>query len=74
MGKLSLHGLMFYRLVQVQELVHHGLVAYMVGDGAEAIIFRNACHESLAIVLTERLGIPRDAFLYVATVQAWLVH
>ena len=74
MGKVPLYGFVSYRLVQVQKLVHYGLIVYMAGDSAETVILGDGCHKALTVVLTERLCIPWDAFLYIATVQTGLVH
>ena len=39
--KLALLWAVSYRLIEVQELVHHGTVVHMVGDGTEAVILRH---------------------------------
>ena len=65
---------MAYRLVEVEELADYGLVAHMVGYGAEAVILRDASHVVLAVVLPQGLGVPCDAFPHIAAVYAGLVH
>ena len=74
MRKVPLYGLMLNRFVQVQELIHHRLIVYMIWDSAEAVILGNSRYKSLTIVLSECLCIPRDTFLYIASVQTGLVH
>ena len=73
-GEVALFRLMAYRLVEVEELADHGLVAHMVGYGAEAVILGNACHVVLAVVLPQGLGVPCDAFPHIAAVNSGLVH
>ena len=63
-----------YRLVEVEELADYGLVAHMVGYGAEAVILRDARHVVLAVILTQGLGVPCDALPHIAAVDAGLVH
>ena len=65
---------MVYRLVKVEELADYGLVAHMVGYGAEAVTLENACHIILAVVLPQSFGVPCDAFLHIAAVNSWLAH
>lgn len=65
---------MAYRLVEVEELADYGLVAHMVGYGAEAIILRYARHVVLAVVLPQGLGVPCDALPHIAAVDSGLVH
>ena len=73
-GEIALHRNMAYRLVYVEELADHGLIAHMVGYGAEAVILRDARHVVLTIVLLRGLGVPCDAFPHIAAVNAGLVH
>lgn len=73
-GEIARHGNMAYRLVEVEELADYGLVAYMVGYGAEAVILRDARHVVLAVVLSQGLGVPCDASPHIAAVNAGLVH
>ena len=73
-GEIALHGNMAYRLVEVEELADYGLVAHMVGYGAEAIILRYARHVVLAVVLPQGLGVPCDALPRIAAVNSGLVH
>lgn len=63
-----------YRLVEVQELVHHGTVVHMVGDGAEAVVLRHGGEIVLAVVLPQCFVVPHDALLHIASVQTGLVH
>mgnify|MGYP007007083689 CR=1 FL=1 len=63
-----------YRFVEVEELADYGLVAHMVGYGAEAVILGDARHIVLAVVLPQGLGVPCDAFPHIAAVNAGLVH
>ena len=65
---------MAYRLVEVKELADYGLVAHMVGYGAEAVILGDASHVVLAVVLPQGLGVPCDALPHIAAVDAGLVH
>ena len=65
---------MAYQFVEVEELADYGLVAHMVGYGAEAVILRNTCHVVLAVVLPQCLGVPCDALPHIAAVNAGLVH
>ena len=65
---------MAYRLVEVEELADYGLVAHMVGYGAEAVILGDARHVVLAVVLPQGLGVPCDAFPHIAAIDAGLVH
>ncbi|GFI06880.1 hypothetical protein IMSAGC006_01628 [Muribaculaceae bacterium] len=46
----------------------------MVGNCAEAIILGNGGEKVLAVVLSQGLVIPHDAFLHIAAVQSGLVH
>jgi len=69
-----LSGNMAYRLVEVEKLADYGLVAHMVGYGAEAVILRDARHVVLAVVLPQGLGIPCDAFPHITAVNTGLVH
>lgn len=46
----------------------------MVGYGAEAVIFGDARHIVLAIVLPQGLGVPCDALPHIAAVNTGLVH
>jgi hypothetical protein len=73
-GEIALHGNMAYRLVEVEELADYGLVAHMVGYGAEAVILRDTRHVVLAVVLPQGLGVPCDALPYIAAVNAGLIH
>lgn len=73
-GEAALSGNMAYRLVEVEELPDYGLVAHMVGYGAETVIFGNTCHVVLAVVLPQGLGVPCDALPHTAAVNAGLVH
>ncbi len=73
-GEISLFGNMAYRLVEVEELADYGLVAHMVGYGAEAVILGDARHVVLAVVLPQGLGVPCDALPHIAAVNAGLVH
>ena len=73
-GKITLHRLVVYRFIEVQELVHHRTVIHMVGNCAEAIILGNGGEKVLAVVLSQGLVIPHDAFLHIAAVQSGLVH
>ena len=73
-GKVALLRLVVYRLVEVEELADNGLVAHMVGYGAEAVILRDTCHVILAVVLPQGLGVPCDALSHIAAVNAGLVH
>ena len=65
---------MVYRLVEVEELADNGLVAHMVGYGAEAVILGDARHVVLAVVLSQGFGVPCDAFPHIAAVNAGLVY
>ncbi len=65
---------MAYRLVEVKELADYGLVAHMVGYGAEAVILGDASHVVLAVVLPQGLGVPCDAFSHIAAIDAGMVH
>ena len=65
---------MAYRFVEVEELADCGLVAHMVGYGAEAVILGDARHVVLAVVLPQGLGVPCDAFPHITAVNAGLVH
>ena len=63
-----------YRLVEVEELSDYGLVTHMVGDGTETVILRHGRHAVFAVVLSQGLGVPCDAFLHTAPVNQWLVN
>ena len=65
---------MAYRLVEVEELADYGLVAHMVGYGAETVILRDARHVVLAVVLPQGFGIPCNALPHIAAVNAGLVY
>ena len=65
---------MAYRLVEVEKLADYGSVTHMVGYGAEAVILRDARHVVLAVVLTQGLGVPCDAFSHIAAIDAGMVH
>ena len=73
-GEVALLRLVAYRLVEVEELADYGLVAHMVGYGAEAVILRNTCHIILAIVLPQGFEVPYDALPHIAAVNSGLVH
>ena len=63
MGKRTLLRMMPRRLVEVEETAYYGLIIHMVGDSAETVILRDGCQIVPAVVLTERLVVPHDAFL-----------
>lgn len=65
---------MAHLLVEVEKLADYGLVVHMVGDCAEAIIFRYACYVVLAVVLPQGLSVPCDTFLHIASVKTGLVY
>ena len=48
------------RLVTVQETVDLPAIIRVVGNRAEAVVFRNACQIAFPVVLPKRLDIPRD--------------
>ena len=73
-GEIPLLRSVAYRFVEVEELADYGLVAHMVGYGAEAVILGDARHIVLAVVLPQGLGVPCDAFPHIAAVNAGLVH
>ena len=49
--KLSFFWLVFYRLIEIKELIDHRLIVHMIGYGTEAIILRDCSNEILSIVL-----------------------
>ena len=49
------------------------LVEHIFGNCAEAIILGNGGEKVLAVVLSQGLVIPHDAFLHIAAVQSGLV-
>ena len=73
-GEVALLRLVAYRFVEVEELADYGLVAHVVGYGAEAVILGDARHIVLAVVLPQGLGVPCDAFPHIAAVNSGLVH
>ena len=73
-GKSPSCGWWLYRLVEVEELADNGLVAHMVGNGAEAVILGNARHIVLYVYLLQGLGVPCDAFPHIAAVNTGLVY
>ena len=74
MREVPLFWLVVYRFIEVKELTDHGTVADVFGYGAETVILGYTADVVLAIVLTQGLVVPRDAFLYIASVQTGLVH
>lgn len=74
MRKIALLWLVVYRLIEVQELVHHRTVVYMVGHGTETIILRHGGEIVLTVILPKRLVVPHDTFFHIAAVQTGLVH
>ena len=69
-GEVALLRSVAYRLVEVEKLADYGLVAHMVGYGAEAIVLRDARHVVLAVVLPQGFGVPCDALPHIAAVNA----
>ena len=65
---------MVYRFVKVKELADHGTVADVFGYGAEAVILGNAADVILAVILSQGLVVPCDAFLHIPSVQSRLLH
>lgn len=65
---------MVYRFIEVKELTDHRAVADVFGYGAETVILGNAADVVLAIVLAQGLVVPRDALLYIPSVQSRLLH
>ena len=65
---------MVYRFVEVKELADHGTVADVFGYGAEAVILGNAADVILAVILSQGLVVPCDAFLHIPSVQFRLLH
>ena len=61
---------MVYRFIEVKELTDHGAVADMFGYGAETVILGNAANIVFTVVLAQGLVVPRDAFLYIPSVQS----
>ena len=58
--KDTIDGLKRDRLVTVQEAVDLPAVVRVVGNRAEAVVFRNAGQIAFPVVLTQGLDIPRD--------------
>ena len=73
-GEVTLLWPVAYRFVEVEKLADYGLVAHVVGYGAETVILGNAADIVLAVVLAQGLVVPRDTFLYIPSVQLWLLH
>ena len=65
---------MVYRFVEVKELADHGTVADVFGYGAEAVILGNSADVILAVILSQGLVVPCDAFPYIPSVQFGLLH
>ena len=63
-----------YRFIEVKELSDHRTIADVFGYGAETVILGNAADIVLAVVLAQGLVVPRDTFLYIPSVQLWLLH
>ena len=74
MREIALLWLVVYRLIEIKELTDHGTVADVFGDGTETVILGNAADVVLAIVLAQGLVVPCDTFLYIPSVQSWLLH
>ena len=73
-GEVTLLWPVAYRFVEVEKLADYGLVAHVVGYGAETVILWDARHVVLAVVLPQGLGVPCDAFPHIAAINSGLVH
>ena len=65
---------MVYRFVEVKEFADHETVADVFGYCAEAVILGNAADVILAVILSQGLVVPCDAFLHMPSVQFRLLH